>query len=249
MLAKCLNSREIRMVGYCSHLSLPKKRGREMSRYNLIGQRFNHLVVIGEAQTRNKGTKNSVCYWKCKCDCGKIIEVSTSNLTRNHSKSCGCFGIIATQEAKIKHGYTGTRIYHEWVNIKDRCNNPKCKSYKNYGGRGITICEEWDRDFTKFRDWAMANGYDDNLSIDRIDNNGNYEPSNCRWADTYMQARNTRKNVFLTYNGETKTVSEWAEILGIQVDTLYARRRYGWSDARIIETPVGDDKWHPYIRK
>ncbi len=218
-----------------------------MSRVNLIGNRYGYYTVIGQAETRHKGTKNSVCYWVCRCDCGNIREVSTSNLTKGHSKSCGCYNRKRAVETNTSHGLSKTRLYHEWNHMKYRCFNPKSKAYNNYGGRGIKVCDEWRHDFEAFYKWSMENGYRDDLTIDRIDVNKGYSPENCRWADATTQARNTRKNVFLTYKGERRTVSEWAEITGIKVATLYARHHSGWNDEKTIETPVGNDRWHPYI--
>lgn len=123
----------------------------------------------------------------------------------------------------ITHGGSGTRLYETWCGMKKRCYNAKDKRYDRYGGRGITICDEWRNDFKAFYDWAMANGYSEELTIDRIDVNGNYRPENCRWVDARVQQRNTTRNHFVTVHGETKTIAEWSEITGISQDVIKDR--------------------------
>lgn len=132
------------------------------------------------------------------------------------------------------HGKTNTRLFRIWAHIKDRCFNVNNDAYKNYGARGIIMCSEWKNDFMSFYNWAIANGYNEVLTIDRKNNNGNYEPSNCRWISVKEQHRNTRRNTFLCYNGKKKCVSEWAEILRISKETLYARIKRGWPIERIL---------------
>lgn len=130
---------------------------------------------------------------------------------------------------KTIHGMSHSRLYQIWNGMTQRCSNPKTISYKYYGGKGITVCDEWKSCFKTFCEWAMANGYADNLTIDRIDRNGNYEPSNCRWASYKVQQNNTSYNRLLTYCGETHNITQWAEITGIQRSTLYNRIRRGWN--------------------
>lgn len=148
----------------------------------------------------------------------------------------------------MKHGLSGTRINQIHRAMKRRCLNPNCYEYKDYGGRGITICDEW-MEFKPFYEWAMKNGYSDNLTIDRIDNNGNYEPNNCRWADWYMQANNTRTNRFLTYNGKTQTVAEWARELNISPKTLENRVTQGWGDEKALTYKHDHKKNSPINKK
>ena len=137
------------------------------------------------------------------------------------------------------HGMTNTRLYRIWINIKTRCLNKKDNHYNRWGGRGITICEEWLNDFMNFYDWAMVNGYQENLSIDRIDNNGNYEPNNCRWSTIKEQNRNQRTNNLITYNGETLCLIEWAEKIGIKSNTLWNRLNlYKWSIEKTLTTKI-----------
>lgn len=130
------------------------------------------------------------------------------------------------------------RIYMIWFDMKRRCNQKHNKSYDSYGGKGIKVCEEW-LDFQKFFDWSMANGYDDKLSIDRIDFDGDYEPNNCRWADIYVQANNRTNNHFITYNGETMTMMQWSKRLNISYSTLRARLRYGMDVETAFTRPIG----------
>lgn len=137
------------------------------------------------------------------------------------------------------HGMYNTRLYDIWVNMKQRCFNPNDQAYHNYGGRGIAVCDEWKENFQEFYDWAIANGYGDTLSVDRIDNNGNYCPENCRWTDRNVQNRNRRNNHKLTYNGVSKTVVEWAEEKNMPYELLLNRlNKLGWSVERSLTTPI-----------
>jgi hypothetical protein len=132
------------------------------------------------------------------------------------------------------HGKRKTRLYRIWANIKTRCTNTNDPHFDRYGGRGITICDEWKNDFKAFYDWSMSNGYADDLTIDRIDNNGNYEPSNCRWVTVAEQNRNKRNVKYITYNGETHTISEWTDILHLGKETIRERLKRGWSETEAI---------------
>lgn len=194
---------------------------------DLTGQRFGTLVAI---ETKGK-TKLGSYKWLCKCDCGNFKIIDGSSLRTGNTKSCGC----ATSEYKIKaitkipnSNKRLVRIYHE---IKDRCFNHKTKCYKNYGGRKITICNEWlnpKNGIINFYNWAMKNGYKDDLTIDRINNDGNYEPNNCRWVTRKEQQNNRRNNVYITYNGQTKTMKQWSEILNIKYNTIRRRIKEGF---------------------
>lgn len=133
-----------------------------------------------------------------------------------------------------KHGLYDHRIYKIWVKMRGRCSNPSYNEYKHYGARGIRVCEEWNDDFMKFYNWSMLNGYSDRLTIDRIDNDGNYEPSNCRWVTQKQQCNNYSRNHLITHNGETHTMQEWGEMLGVNVSTMSTRAWRGWSDEEIL---------------
>lgn len=208
---------------------------------NLIGQKFGRLTVIARAENNKRGQTR----WLCKCECGNEKIVGAYLLKSGQTKSCGCFKKeVFTNK---KHGLRYTRIYKLWLSIKNRCYNPKKNNYKHYGGRGITMCEEWKNNFMSFHDWAFANGYDENVkrgecTIDRIDTNGNYEPSNCRWVTQKEQANNKRNNVLLTYKGNTHTAQQWAEILDIKYITLITRLKRGWSVEKTLTTPLMNNK-------
>lgn len=156
----------------------------------LTGQRFGRLVVV-----ERRGKICGLTAWLCRCDCGKQTVVAVSDLTKGHTKSCGCLRNEVTANRLKKHGKKGTRLYTVWKGINQRCFNPANHGYDRYGGRGITVCAEWRNDFQAFYDWAMANGYDANAprgqcTIDRIDNNKGYSPDNCRWVDMKTQIDN-----------------------------------------------------------
>lgn len=197
---------------------------------DLTGKRFGKLLVLQRAENRGKHTM-----WKCKCDCGKSTITGASELKRGTTKSCGC---LKFESRNSTHGLTKTRLYRIWSKMKDRCLNKNNPAYKWYGERGICICQEWLDDFVNFYNWSMSNGYKEGLSIDRIDVNGNYEPSNCRWIPLKEQPLNTRTTKFLTYKGETKTVSEWCEITGIKKTTILNRIRLGFTAEECIEIPI-----------
>jgi hypothetical protein len=185
-------------------------------------------IIVGNLSVIEYAYSNKYAYWKCQCKCGKETFVRSSHLIAGLVKSCGCVNseigkrtIKLAQNAHKKHDESKSRLHIIWTNMKQRCGNKNNIGYKDYGGRGIKVCEEWENDYITFRDWALSNGYADNLTIDRIDNNGNYEASNCRWANKEIQSNNQRRNVFLTYNNETKTITQWAKEFGISRSTFF----------------------------
>lgn len=201
---------------------------------DLTGRKFGRLTAL-EFSHSAKGQS----IWKCKCDCGNETFVSAGHLKSGHTTSCGCFARERFNKMITTHGLTGTRLQGIWFSMKQRCFNKNNPAYKHYGGRGITICDEWKNDFKAFYDWSMANGYDECLSIDRIDVNGNYEPSNCRWATTEEQGFNKRTNRLLTYDGKTQPLNMWAKETGIDRSLIQARiDRLGWSVEQALTTPV-----------
>ena len=192
---------------------------------DLTGQRYGRLVAIERAP--NKGRRTM---WKCKCDCGNEVIVRAENLKSGNTISCGCYASEQIIKRLTKHGMTNTRLASIFNSMKQRCYNEKSYEYYLYGGRGIKVCDEWLNDCSTFFDWALKNGYRDDLTIDRIDFNGDYCPENCRWADAFTQANNTRKNIYVDYNNERHTLKEWSRIIGINYGTLYSRiNRLGWS--------------------
>ena len=162
---------------------------------DLTGQRFGRLVVIERSGSNNQKRAT----WKCCCDCGRVTVVTSSNLLRGITKSCGCIHVENLINRFTVHGKRKSRLYEVWKNMKKRCTNPSVHNYHRYGGRGITVCDEWRNDFQAFYEWAMANGYDENApymqcTIDRIDNDSGYSPDNCRWVDAATQNRNKSSN-------------------------------------------------------
>lgn len=139
---------------------------------------------------------------------------------------------------RTTHDMCYTRIYRIWKAMKTRCTNPNSHDFHNYGGRGITVCKEWSDDFMNFYNWAVANGYADDLTIDHIDVNGNYEPNNCRWANNELQAKNRRTSIFITFNDSTHSIPEWEEITGIKSATIRKRLRAGWNIKDVLTKPL-----------
>lgn len=205
------------------------------------GQRFHYLTVVRYISpnersgcSRDKDTRN----WLCKCDCGNYVRVRADQLKNDRIQSCGCMSRILSGEKHKKHGMKKTRLYRIWHNMKYRCENKRAKDYYRYGGRGITVCDEWSNDFRPFCAWATGNGYQDGLSLDRVDNSKGYSPENCRWASGKEQCRNRRNNLLIEYRGEQKTMAEWCELLGVDRALAYRRHRAGWTSEKTFETPT-----------
>ena len=201
---------------------------------NLPGTRFGKLVVVEECDRSKHGDR----MWKCRCDCGAETVIRTSTLTRGDAKSCGCM----IGDNLRKHNHSKERLHNVWKKMRSRCLIPTEKAYKNYGGRGIRICPEWD-DYMNFRNWAYENGYDENAkfgecTLDRIDVNGNYCPENCRFVNFGIQANNRRDNCIYFLNGKRYTLMQLSKMSGINYNTLNGRlKNYGWTLERAISEP------------
>lgn len=200
-------------------------------RKDLTGQKFGRLTALAPDHTY-KGA----LWWRCRCDCGNEVVVSSNHLVQGTTRSCGCYArevrkITGAKSgiAKVnyRHGGFGTKLYNVWAGIIRRCENPNQKYYKDYGGRGISVCSEWRNNFAKFRDWAFENGYQDGLTIERINNDGDYEPGNCRWIPMAEQFRNRRNSILIEHNGKTYTLREISEIGGIKLRTVIGRYERG----------------------
>lgn len=196
---------------------------------DLKGKRFGNWTVL--EKTCDKHSKTA---WLCRCDCGTERIILAAHLLNGKRTNCGCKRIYPTT-----HKMTNTRLYRIHQSMLQRCYNPKDKAYRNYGGRGISVCPEWrgEHGFENFAKWSSENGYNDSLTIDRINSNGNYEPSNCRWATYEQQENNTSRNHLVTYKGETHTIAEWSKITGINANTLNFRVRKGWDEDRLFSPP------------
>ncbi|MGK7378344.1 hypothetical protein ACSFXN_10955 [Planococcus sp. 1R117A] len=204
-------------------------------KHHLEGQKFKNFTALELSEEKSKrGTRK----WRCQCICGNIRFILASELKREKGqKSCGCISRQNMREERTTHGMSKTLLYGRWVGMKARCLNPKSTNYKDYGGRGIKICEAWLK-FEGFMEWSLANGYNDELSIDRINGEGNYEPENCRWTTKEVQSNNRRTSTILSYKGENLPIKLWAERTGIARGTLAARVRVGWSIEDSLSIPT-----------
>lgn len=201
---------------------------------DLTGQKFGRLTAIERAGTDKKGCVK----WLCHCDCGSTTITRGVCLRNGKALSCGCGNKEAVTKANTKHGESRSKLYRVWAGIKDRCYNPNLKEYKNYGLRGIKMCDEWLHNYVAFREWAMSHGYTDKLSIDRIDVNDDYKPANCRWITMEEQQNNKRNTPHIEFKGETLTLKEWSKILGVGYGKLYQRiYRYHWTIEKALSTP------------
>lgn len=210
---------------------------------DLTGKRFGKLVVIERAQDKVELSGKHRIQWLCKCDCGNSTIVTGENLRVGKTHSCGCLVKEKLRKVATTHGETNTRLYTIWTSMKGRCNNPNNPYYHRYGGRGIKMCDEWNNDFLSFKNWAYQNSYVEDAkrgecTIDRIDNNRGYSPDNCRWVSQKMQMNNVSYNHRETYNGETHTVAEWADILQIPYDKLECRLSRGMPFERAINKNI-----------
>jgi hypothetical protein len=206
--------------------------------------KYNRLKILYDDYLRNEELREQKIYKRyvfCKCDCGNIKSIHLKLIRKGNTMSCGC---LQNEFRSInifpkKHGGSGDKIYVVWNSIIQRCYNVKNKSYNRYGARGITMCDEWRNDYLNFKGWVLSNGHQEGLQLDRIDNNGNYEPNNCRFVTCKINNRNRNNNIFIEYKGESKTLGEWAELLRIRNCVLNNRiKRLGWSIKKAFETPT-----------
>lgn len=204
-----------------------------MSAYiSMIGERYNRLTVITEYKNESRTIR------RCVCDCGNTVDATRTKLISGHTKSCGCLSRELASKNFYKHGFSDTRLQRIFSKMKRRCYNPDEPAYKYYGAKGITICDEWLNDPALFYEWAMHNGYSDNLTIDRIDVYGNYSPGNCRWATKREQALNKTNNLIYEYNGKKQTEIEWAEEYKLNRSTLHNRLKRGWDIEKALTYPI-----------
>lgn len=208
----------------------------------MTGLRSGRLVVETLAEIRQSSPVLKKVYWRCRCDCGKTVDVFMSNLKNGHTQSCGCYKSEQTAKAHLTHG--GSRVgkweplFVVWRQMISRCKNDWNVSYKYYGGRGIRVCDRW-LEYAAFRE-DMQHGYIQGVtSLDRINNDGNYEPSNCRWATVKEQARNTRKNVWLEHKGERLCLTDWGIRIGCKPQVISLRLKRGWTVDEALTIPVG----------
>ena len=197
----------------------------------MIGKKYNKLTVIKVDDERSNEKRK---YYLCQCECGNMKSVRSDCLKSGQVKSCGCLNYKSRGDGRTKE-----KLYHVWASMKNRCNNPNDPHFKDYGGRGIRVCEKWNgsHSYPEFKKWAYENGYKEGLSIDRIDVNGDYCPENCRWVSQKVQTRNLRCNISITYKNETHILSDWAEILNVNVNTLYSRIvKLDWDIDKAFET-------------
>lgn len=207
-----------------------------MKMLDLTGQKFGRLTV----QYKNGKSKQGHYFWHCLCDCGKETDVPSSYLTSGNTKSCGCLQRDKAREAQTKHGFlTKGRpkepLYTTWQGIKARCNQKNFKEYHRYGGRGIKVCPEWEKDFSVFRQWALENGYEKGLEIDRIDVNKGYYPENCRWVKDIVNQRNKSNLIRLEYRGKLLSLGEIASEVGLTYHLIYQRYHNGWRGEKLLQ--------------
>ena len=201
-------------------------------KYNLLNKRFGRLDVINYAGNGK---------WECLCDCGNHIIVYGYDLRNEKVKSCGCYKKDYIANKNVTHGLSNTRLFNIYYDMLSRCYDTNIQQYEFYGKRGILICNEWtdkEKGFINFYNWSIKNGYKDDLTIDRVNVNGDYEPNNCRWATMKEQSNNRRSNHNIELNGITKTISEWSEIYKINDHTVRDRLKRGWTEEDAIRKPT-----------
>jgi hypothetical protein len=206
----------------------------KVRKIDITGKKFGRLTVIELVGV----SPHRKALWRCKCDCGNFSIVVISNLLNGTTKSCGCMNRDQIIGRSYKHGLSDSHEYSVYLGMLSRCYNKNNTEYKNYGGRGIKVCDRWRESFLNF--FGDMGECPNRYTIDRINNDGDYEPENCRWIDTLRQANNKRTNRYLTYKGEAHTVADWARILGVGYWLLSDRlNKLGWSVEEALSAPAG----------
>lgn len=211
---------------------------------DLTGKRSGRLTALYDTGERTKSGRNVI--WMCQCDCGNMFKLDSGGFGSGTIKSCGCWQKERMSKLNLKHGGKNDRLYCVWINMRRRCYDKRTECYKDYGGRGITVCDEWNNDYEVFKKWAMENGYDKDAkllqcTLDRIDVNGNYCPENCRWITSKEQNNNRRSNRRISFQGETRTIRQWEELLGFRNGVIRKRLSAGWSVERTLTEPLHDN--------
>lgn len=207
---------------------------------DLTGRKFGRLTVVGFGGFKTFPCGDRKKFWNCICTCGNKTNPLEGSIKSRKTESCGCLGSERRNQSRLKHGQNRrggmSRTYNIWKLMKRRCYAPGATGYKHYGGRGISVCKRWLRSFSEFfKDMGPSPV---GLSLDRINNSGNYTPKNCRWATRSQQRRNTRNNIHITFNGKTRVVEDWATVLGMNKQTLWYRIYSGWDHVRALTQPV-----------
>lgn len=210
------------------------------TRHDLSGQRFGRWTAVRAVPGKQKWS----IMWECRCDCGTVKPVNPKSLKNGESRSCGCYRRTFSAQKATTHGKFGTPTYRTWAGMWTRCTNQNERCYPRYGGRGISVCDRW-KSFENF--YADMGEKPKGLTLDRIDSNGDYEPSNCRWASIRTQANNTRRNHRIAFDGKTLTAAQWSRVTGIGAGTILHRIRSGWSPRRALTDPpvMGKNQYSP----
>lgn len=207
-----------------------------LSKNDLTDKKFGRWTVIERAE------RITSQLWLCRCDCGTIRKVQHASLLSGKSLSCGCYHKEDVSKRLTTHGLSKTRLYNIYHNIKNRCYNPNNNRYKDYGGRGIFVCSEWRNSFERFAEWALSNGYTDDLTIDRIDNDGPYGPENCRWTNSETQINNKRKTIYFEFFGVKKSLRQWVDFMGWNYSKYYGRHSRGYETFRVEDISAIEKK-------
>lgn len=208
-----------------------------------IGRRFGKLIIIDEVDGYVFPDGQKARRFRCRCDCGAITTPLLRCLIRGETTSCGCAHRGRTIARNTTHGLTHHPLNSIWRGMKKRCTNGKCRQYRYYGGRGISICDDWMRSFQSFYKWAITHGYERGLQIERKDNNGNYSPDNCEWTTRFVQMNNTRKNRFIQYQGRVFTIAQLARHIGLSYGTVWNRVKRNWKIEYVVSRPLAVRKY------